>query len=153
MDKSQSYKQIIQALTALLEDEDNLIANLANTAAVLYNNLDDVNWAGFYLRQGEQLVLGPFQGKNACVRIDKGSGVCGTAFASQEIQLVEDVHKFSGHIACDPASNSEIVVPIVVNGIVKAVLDIDSPVIGRFDQLDQDYLVKVVKLLKAETEF
>ena len=153
MDKEEKHKKILQMITGILKDEENLIANLANSSAVLYNNLADVNWAGFYLRDGDQLVLGPFQGKNACVRIEKGSGVCGTAFASQKTQLVDNVHDFPGHIACDPDSNSEIVVPILVNGEVLAVLDIDSPKEGRFDVIDQKYLEKLVRIIKQESDF
>ncbi|MGM0368958.1 MAG: GAF domain-containing protein [Bacillota bacterium] len=150
MNKEGSYQNIIKILEGLVKDESNLIANLSNTAAVLYNNLADINWAGFYLRQGDELVLGPFQGKNACIRISKGAGVCGTAFATQEIQLVDDVHQFAGHIACDPASNSEIVLPIIIAGEVEAVLDIDSPTKGRFDQVDQKYLEAVIQILKKD---
>jgi GAF domain-containing protein len=150
MNKEESYQNIIKILEGLVKDESNLIANLSNTAAVLYNNLADINWAGFYLREGDELVLGPFQGKNACIRISKGSGVCGTAFSTQEIQLVDNVHQFDGHIACDSASNSEIVLPIVSKGKVEAVLDIDSPTKGRFDQVDQSYLEEVIKILKKD---
>ena len=153
MDKEKSYQQIMQMLKPLLAEETNLIANLANCAAVLYNNLADVNWAGFYLLNDHQLVLGPFQGKNACVRIEKGSGVCGTAWAQKEVQVVPDVHQFSGHIACDPNSNSEIVVPIIIEDKLRGVLDIDSPSKGRFTGKDQKYLEKIIKLLKEETNF
>ena len=153
MNKEQKYYQIIQMLKPLLKNESNLIANLANSAAILYNNLDDVNWAGFYLREDDELVLGPFQGKNACVRIEKGSGVCGTAWAEEKVQLVSDVHQFPGHIACDPNSNSEIVLPIIINEEVIGVLDIDSPSKDRFDETDQQHLEEVIELLQEESDF
>ena len=153
MDKEKSYQKIIQMLKSLLEDENNLIANLANSSAVLYNNLADINWAGFYLRDDDELVLGPFQGKNACVRIEKGAGVCGTAWAEEKVQLVADVHQFPGHIACDPNSSSEIVIPIIINERVVGVLDIDSPSKNRFDEQDQQYLEKITRIIKEKTDF
>ena len=153
MNKEREYQRIIELLKAVLKDENDLIANLANSAAILYNNLSDVNWAGFYLRRDNELVLGPFQGQNACVRIEKGSGVCGTAWAKKEIQLVPDVHQFPGHIACDAASNSEIVVPIIIDSKVRGVLDIDSPSKDRFNSQDSDYLQKVVGIIREETNF
>lgn len=140
---------------ALCEGEPNLIANLANVSAVLFDQLQDINWAGFYLVadtiQGDdkELVLGPFQGKAACVRIPIGKGVCGTAAALNQTQLVEDVHAFDGHIACDAASNSEIVVPINVDGKLVAVLDIDSPSLSRFDAEDQAGLVQLVSFVES----
>jgi GAF domain-containing protein len=140
---------------ALCEGEPNLIANLANVSAVLFEQLKEVNWAGFYLmsdalRAGEsELVLGPFQGKAACVRIPVGRGVCGTAVATRRAQLVEDVHQFEGHIACDGASNSEVVIPIFQNEQVVAVLDIDSPKLARFDQQDVDGLTELVDYLQT----
>lgn len=142
MSKQEFYREINSQIPALCAGEPNLIANLANISAVLYERLEDINWAGFYLMadniQGteQELVLGPFQGKAACVRIPVGRGVCGTAVAEVKSQLVEDVHAFAGHIACDAASNSEVVVPIVVNDQVVAVLDIDSPSLARFDKDD-----------------
>lgn len=142
MSKQEFYREINSQIPALCAGEPNLIANLANISAVLYERLEDTNWAGFYLMadniQGteQELVLGPFQGKAACVRIPVGRGVCGTAVAEAKSQLVEDVHAFAGHIACDAASNSEVVIPIVVNGQVVAVLDIDSPSLARFDAED-----------------
>ena len=153
MDKEEEYQEIINLLKPLLAQEDDLIANLANSAAILYNNLTDLNWAGFYLLKEDELVLGPFQGKNACVRIEKGAGVCGTAWAKKEVQVVADVHDFAGHIACDPNSNSEIVVPIVIQNEVKGVLDIDSPSKERFNAEDKQYLTEVISLIKQETNF
>ncbi|MCP8967467.1 GAF domain-containing protein [Ectobacillus sp. SYSU M60031] len=138
---------VLKQLQALIADEPNQIANLANASALLNQFLQDINWVGFYLTEGTQLVLGPFQGLPACVRIPFGRGVCGTAAATKETQLVPDVHLFPGHIACDAASNSEIVVPIVKNGEVIGVLDIDSPLKNRFDELDQQYLEKLVDIL------
>lgn len=124
-------------LSALVEDENNIIANLANISALLNEVIDDINWVGFYLKENEQLVLGPFQGKVACVRIDIGKGVCGTAALKQETIVVSDVHQFAGHIACDSESLSEIVVPIIVNDQVVGVLDIDSPHYNRFTNKDK----------------
>jgi GAF domain-containing protein len=117
---------------------------MANLSALLFNSLPDLNWAGFYIMRAGELVLGPFQGQVACVRIPVGKGVCGTAVATGDIQLVENVHQFDGHIACDSASNAEIVLPIRFNGEVIAVLDIDSPTIARFDTIDQHYLSQLV---------
>ena len=125
------------------------IANLANASALLAQCMTDINWVGFYLRQGETLVLGPFQGKTACIEIPFGRGVCGTAAAKDETQLVYDVHAFPGHIACDSASNSEIVIPLHKNGAVVAVLDIDSPTVGRFTEADRAGLEKLVPILEA----
>lgn len=125
-----------------------MIANLANISALLFDRLEDINWAGFYLCKQGELVLGPFQGKPACIRIPIGKGVCGTAVCSKQIQLVEDVHQFDGHIACDAASNSEVVLPIVKDDQVVAVLDIDSPTIARFDQQDVEGLQPIVKLIE-----
>ncbi|MDP5071233.1 MAG: GAF domain-containing protein [Congregibacter sp.] len=130
-----------QQLTGLLAGEPDLIANAANMAAFLNTLLPDINWVGFYFLQGEQLVLGPFQGKPACVRIPVGRGVCGTCVATGETQRVDDVHAFAGHIACDIRSRSELVVPVCARGEVVAVLDIDSPSIGRFSVDDQFYVV------------
>lgn len=140
---------------ALCAGEPNLIANLSNISAVLFSQLDDINWAGFYLmadniaKTERELVLGPFQGNAACVRIPVGRGVCGTAVAKQTVQLVEDVHAFEGHIACDAASNSEVVLPIIVAGTVVAVLDIDSPSIARFDEDDVNGLSTLVEFLQT----
>ena len=146
--KAQLYEELIQETSGLLEGESDMIANLANVSALIWNKLPQVNWAGFYLMKGEELVLGPFQGKPACVRIPLGRGVCGTAAKTVQPQLIEDVHQFEGHIACDQASNSELVIPLVVNGEVKGVLDLDSPEFGRFDQEDLDGLQKVVDIVQ-----
>ena len=124
-------------LESLLADERDFIANAAQFSAFLYHQLDDLNWAGFYLNRNEELVLGPFQGQIACVRIPFGRGVCGAAAATRETQRVEDVHAFAGHIACDSASNSELVVPLIKDGRLIGVLDLDSPSIGRFSAQDQ----------------
>ena len=129
---------LLQAqLESLLADERDFIANAAQFSAFLYHQLDDLNWAGFYLNRHEELVLGPFQGQIACVRIPFGRGVCGAAAASRQTQRVEDVHAFAGHIACDSASNSELVVPLIKDGRLIGVLDLDSPSIGRFSEQDQ----------------
>jgi len=138
MSTIQLYQRLTQQADALMAEENNLIANLANLSALLFMELEDVNWAGFYLCENDELVLGPFQGLPACIRIPIGRGVCGTAASTLQSQLVTDVHDFPGHIACDAASNSEIVVPIVVNNKLIGVLDIDSPSIGRFKQDDLD---------------
>lgn len=139
----QQYETVIKQLDALLTGESNVVANLSNASALLNQFLDRVNWVGFYVTEGTQLVLGPFQGMPACVRIPFGRGVCGVAAETKTTQLVADVHQFPGHIACDSASNSEIVVPIVKEGAVIGVLDIDSPEKNRFDELDQRYLENI----------
>jgi len=131
------YEALRGELRALLADERDLVANAANCAGLLYHSLADVNWVGFYFLRDGELVVGPFQGKPACVRIALGKGVCGTAALRRETQLVPDVHAFAGHIACDPASRSEIVVPLVRNGELLGVLDIDSPTRGRFTETDR----------------
>ncbi|ANP83378.1 GAF domain-containing protein [Bacillus sp. B25(2016b)] len=143
----QQYETVIKQLDALLTGESNVVANLSNASALLNQFLDRVNWVGFYVTEGNQLVLGPFQGMPACVRIPFGRGVCGVAAETKTTQLVADVHQFPGHIACDSASNSEIVVPIVKEGVVIGVLDIDSPEKNRFDEVDQRYLEKFVETL------
>ncbi|WP_410976545.1 GAF domain-containing protein [Bacillus cereus] len=143
----QQYETVIKQLDALLTGESNVVANLSNASALLNQFLDRVNWVGFYVTEGNQLVLGPFQGMPACVRIPFGQGVCGVAAETKTTQLVADVHQFPGHIACDSASNSEIVVPIVKEGAVIGVLDIDSPEKNRFDEVDQRYLEKFVEAL------
>lgn len=143
------YQSMQQQLAALVSGEPNLIANLANISAFLYDQLADLNWLGFYIVRDEELVLGPFQGKVACVRIPFDKGVCGAAASSQTIQRVADVHVFPGHIACDSASNSEIVLPIVVNGKTVAVLDIDSPSLNRFSATDEQGLALILPLLEA----
>ncbi|TLS39093.1 GAF domain-containing protein [Pseudalkalibacillus caeni] len=147
--RSSDYELVIKQLHALLEGEKNAIANLSNASALLNQFLSDVNWVGFYLyeEQTNQLVLGPFQGLPACVRIPLGKGVCGTAAEKQETVRIEDVHEFPGHIACDAASQSEIVVPIVKNGQLIGVLDIDSPIKNRFDEVDEQYIDKFTHAL------
>ena len=146
------YQLLAAQLKALTEDVPYEIANLSNASALLWENLPDINWAGFYKMVDGILVLYPFQGKPACIRIPVGRGVCGTAVAEDRTQLVYDVHQFPGHIACDCASNSEIVVPIHVNGQIWGVLDIDSPSIGRFTEEDRDGLQKFVDVLETVLE-
>ena len=135
--KSELYQDLAMQLEALLVGERDRIANAANMAALIYHGLPDVNWAGFYFRQGGELVLGPFQGRPACMRIPLGRGVCGTAAARGATVLVPNVHAFAGHIACDPVSRSELVVPLLESGKVSGVLDLDSPLVGRFGEVDQ----------------
>ncbi|EKT56279.1 GAF domain-containing protein [Providencia sneebia] len=147
MDKNKFYRELSDNLSALLAGEYDLIASLANTSALLYERLEGVNWVGFYLKNGQELVLGPFQGKIACVRIPYGKGVCGTAYSQNKIYRVDDVHTFPGHIACDSASNAEIVLPLEVNGQVLGVLDIDSPNFNQFDQNDEEGLKYLVSQL------
>ncbi len=147
--KQKNYELVIKQLRALLEGESNTIANLANASALLNQFLNEVNWVGFYLMEDGELVLGPFQGLPACVRIPLGKGVCGTAAQNQRTERIEDVHAFPGHIACDAASQSEIVVPMVKDGKLLGVLDIDSPIKNRFDEIDQQYLEEFVKELTS----
>ena len=142
------YKLLCAQLKALTEDVENAISNLSNASALLWQELGDINWAGFYKMEGGILVLYPFQGKTACTKIAVGKGVCGTAVAEDKTQLVPDVHQFPGHIACDCASNSEIVLPIHVNGEIWGVLDIDSPNIGRFTEEDKLGLLEIVGILE-----
>ncbi len=151
-DKAGTYTALESQLRALLHGERDFIANCANTTALLWHSLPDLNWAGFYRLVDNQLVLGPFQGKPACVRIQLGKGVCGTAAATRKTVLVPNVHEFPGHIACDAASNSEIVVPLVKNGQLLGVLDLDSPQINRFDADDQVGLEKLAAVLLAASE-
>jgi L-methionine (R)-S-oxide reductase len=146
-DKGSLYREMHQALQAVLTGETDFIANLANSAALLFWSLPAINWAGFYLLKEEELVLGPFQGKIACVRIRPGRGVCGTAAEKRQTLMVANVHEFPGHIACDSASNSEIVVPIIKDGLLVGVLDIDSPEFARFDDTDKAELEKFVQIL------
>ena len=146
--KPVNYDQIIAQLSALVEGVPYEVANLANASALLWQELPEINWVGFYKMTDGALVLGPFQGKPACIRIPVGRGVCGTAVAEDKTQLVYNVHDFPGHIACDCASNSEIVVPIHVRGEIWGVLDIDSPFIGRFTEEDQAGLEGVVGILE-----
>ena len=139
---------MIAQLRALAEASNDYLPLLSNASALINENMEDINWCGFYLVKNDALILGPFQGKIACVNIAKGKGVCGTAFEKDETQLVEDVHKFAGHIACDSASNSEIVIPIHADGKVVAVLDIDSPSIGRFTEHEKEGLEAFCKALE-----
>ena len=148
-EKPALYHLLRQRLLALTDGVLYPMANLANASALLWDALSDINWVGFYLMQEGKLVLGPFQGKPACVEIAVGKGVCGTAVAQDAVQLVPDVHAFPGHIACDGASRSEIVVPLHKDGTVAAVLDIDSPLPGRFDASDRDGLMALAPLLEA----
>ncbi len=142
------YKMLCKQLESLIQNVPHRVANLANASALLWQALTDINWAGFYVLEGDILVLGPFQGKPACIEIQVGKGVCGTAVAEQKTQLVANVHEFPGHIACDGASNSEIVVPIYKDGAIFGVLDIDSPVFSRFTEEDRDGLEAFVKVLE-----
>ncbi len=148
VDKSAFYHSIALQAEGLMSGEEDMIANMANLSALLWMQLPDINWAGFYIYKQDQLVLGPFQGKPACVRIPMGKGVCGTAAATLTAQRIDDVHSFEGHIACDAASNSERVIPVTRNGELVAVLDIDSPRLARFDGEDQQGLCAVVALLE-----
>ena len=152
MNREVNYNFVAQRLVALTEGVPYETANLANASALLWQHMEDINWVGFYKMTDGILVLGPFQGKPACVRIPVGKGVCGTAVAEDKVQLVYDVHDFPGHIACDSASNSEIVLPIHVNGEVWGVLDIDSPFVGRFTEADREGLQKIVTVLERVLE-
>ena len=144
------YEMLIAQIKSLANISSDAIPVMANASSLLFYNLPEINWAGFYMVNGEELILGPFQGRLACVSIKKGRGVCGTAFYKDEVQLVPDVHDFPGHIACDAASNSEIVIPLHdKNGTIKAVLDIDSPQYSRFSQADKEGLEKTVKILEG----
>lgn len=138
--------QLVSQASALLSGQRDRIANAANLAALLFHELKDVNWAGFYFVQGDQLIVGPFQGLPACVAIPFGKGVCGTAVSTRQTQRVADVHAFDGHIACDINSRSELVIPLLLNGEVIGVLDLDSPLPGRFDEKDQALLEKIVQI-------
>ncbi|MBU3190681.1 GAF domain-containing protein [Clostridium bowmanii] len=147
MTNEQKYKYMLILLEGQLSSEKNDLANLSNAAAIIKAVMDKLNWAGFYILRGNALVLGMFQGLPACNRIEIGKGVCGTAVATKAIQCIENVNEFPGHIACDSASNSEIVIPIIIGDIVYGVLDLDSPEIGRFSKLEEKYLVKFVAKL------
>ena len=147
--KEEKYELVQKQLLALIEDETNRIANLSNAAALLNQFLDEINWVGFYLYEEGQLILGPFQGLPACVRIPMGRGVCGTSAATEKTLRIEDVHQFPGHIACDAASRSEIVIPLMKDGNLIGVLDIDSPVTDRFDEMDQQGLEKFAEILSS----
>ena len=148
----EGYELLAAQLEALLADERDFVANAAQFSAFLFHELGDLNWAGFYLNKGEQLVLGPFQGKVACVRIPFGRGVCGAAASSRQTQRIEDVHAFPGHIACDSASNSELVVPLVKDGRLIGVLDLDSPSTARFSPDDQAGVERLVAIFLRLTD-
>jgi L-methionine (R)-S-oxide reductase len=152
MNKPVLYQGLVAQLREVLEGERDLVANAANLAALLYHTLPGLNWAGFYFLKGDVLVLGPFQGKLACTRIAMGNGVCGTAASLRETVVVENIHEFPGHIACDGASNAEIVVPILKDGKVAGVLDLDSPILGRFDNEDRAGLESLVEVFVERTE-
>ena len=147
MDKLERYQLLLKQAQSLLEDEHDLIANMSNISALLFNNLPDVSYAGFYRYQNHELILGPFQGPVACMHIALGKGVCGTAAKTRETQIVPNVHEFAGHIACDAATNSEIVIPIMKNEDLIAVLDLDSKVFARFDDIDSEYLTKIANCI------
>ena len=152
--KTELYANLQLQLRSLLEGERDFIANAANLSALLYHSLPDLNWAGFYLHKGGELVLGPFQGQPACVRIAIGKGVCGTAAEQRQTVLVDNVHEFPGHIACDSASNSEIVVPLIVNDELIGVLDLDSPSLARFDDEDARGLNELTEIfIQGSSEF
>jgi L-methionine (R)-S-oxide reductase len=146
-DKAEMYGDLAQALEALVADEPDGIANMANAAALIWETLPDINWAGFYRNVGGELVLGPFQGRPACIRIPFGKGVCGVAASTGEVQRIDDVHAFPGHIACDAESASELVVPIVRDGELLGVLDLDSPKPARFSEEDEAGCVKLGEIL------
>ncbi|MEN5305403.1 GAF domain-containing protein [Pseudomonas sp. TWI628] len=146
------YNLLAAQVQALFADERDFIANAAQFSAFLYNQVDDLNWAGFYLNRNEELVLGPFQGQVACVRIPFSKGVCGAAAATRQTQRVEDVHAFPGHIACDSASNSELVIPLVKDGRLIGVLDLDSPKLARFSEADQVGLERLAAIFLALTD-
>ena len=146
-DKATLYRELSASLDALTADEPDAIANMANAAALIFETLPDVNWVGFYRNVGDELVVGPFQGRPACIRIPFGQGVCGTAALTRQVQRVEDVHAFPGHIACDSASSSEIVVPLIRDAELLGVLDIDSPTTGRFTAEDEAGCVRLSEIL------
>ncbi|MBD7968837.1 GAF domain-containing protein [Paenibacillus gallinarum] len=148
--RQEQYNTVLSQLKGLIYDEPNAIANMANASALLNVFLHDINWVGFYIYDGKELVLGPFQGLPACIRIGIGRGVCGTSAEQRRTLRVENVNEFPGHIACDEATKSEIVVPIVKNGELFGVLDIDSPHLSRFDQEDQEFLEQFVEILSAQ---
>lgn len=148
----EGYRMLCAQLESLLADERDFVANAAQFSAFLFNQVDDLNWAGFYLNRNEELVLGPFQGQVACVRIPFGRGVCGASAASRETQRVEDVHAFPGHIACDSASNSELVIPLLKDGKLIGVLDLDSPRLARFSEADQQGLEQLAAIFLQSTD-
>lgn len=148
-DSKEFYEFLNMQAVGLTMDVPHVIANLSNLSALFNDALENINWVGFYLMQDGKLVLGPFQGKPACIEIEVGKGVCGTAAAKDELQLVEDVHQFPGHIACDSASNSEIVIPMHAGGRIVGVLDIDSPNVGRFSKEDAEGLLTIVRSIES----
>lgn len=152
-DRAQSYKLLFSQMKALLEEERDVTANLSNASALLNEALEHINWVGFYIMKNGQLLLGPFQGKVACVHIAVGKGVCGTAVLENKTQLVMDVHEFPGHIACDSASNSELVIPLRSKGRIVGVLDIDSPIMRRFDSLDASELEKIARVIEEACDW
>lgn len=145
--KIEMYECMLKQLSALLIDEHDMIANFSNASALLKETLNDINWAGFYLYKNNELILGPFQGKIACMHIPMGKGVCGCSAAERCVKRVADVHKFAGHIACDSASKSEIVIPLIKEDTLLGVLDIDSPIFSRFDRVDEHYLCEFAVIL------
>jgi len=147
------YTLLNKQINSLFEKEADMVANMANMSALLFSELKDVNWVGFYLRKGNELVLGPFQGKVACVRLPLGKGVCGTSAENKTTIVVDNVHAFDGHIACDSASNSEIVIPVIKEQEVIAVLDIDSPLLNRFSQDDRKGLENILASFVIHTDF
>jgi L-methionine (R)-S-oxide reductase len=151
-DKPSLYIELQSHVAAVLAGERDFIANMANTSAILFHTLPQLNWAGFYLFKQDQLVLGPFQGKPACIRIAMGRGVCGSAAQKRETIVVPDVHQFPGHIACDSASQSEIVVPLIWESRLIGVMDLDSPVVGRFDEVDAKGLEEVARILLSASD-
>ncbi|MFC5755706.1 GAF domain-containing protein [Rhizobium sp. GCM10022189] len=151
--KAEFYRELARQLEGLLAGEPDMIANAANTSALIYQMMSGLNWAGFYLLKGDELVLGPFQGKPACVRIPVGRGVCGTAVKERASILVEDVHAFPGHIACDAASRSELVVPVRNGGEIVGVIDLDSPLPARFDAEDQAGVERLAEIFVSATRF
>lgn len=152
-DKPADYARLAQELTALLAGESDLVANAANTSALLFEVLPDINWVGFYFLKGGELLVGPFQGKPACVRIAMGKGVCGTAAQRRETIVVADVHAFPGHIACDSASQSELVVPLIKDSAMLGVLDVDSPRLARFDDMDRRGLEHIAEVFLSGSRF
>ena len=150
--KADLYRELASQLTGLVDGERDPVANAANMSALLFHGLPDLNWAGFYFLKGQELVLGPFQGRPACVRIPIGRGVCGTAAARKSSVIVPDVHAFPGHIACDSASRSELVVPLVRDELVEGVLDLDSPIADRFDEVDRTGCENLVRILVSSSQ-
>ncbi len=148
-DVEKNYKYMNMAIKDLLTSEKDTIAVLSNISAFINSYMDDINWVGFYIYKEDELVLGPFQGGSACIRIKMGKGVCGTCAKTLEVQLVPDVHKFEGHIACDSNTNSEIVLPIVIDGKLYGVLDIDSPTLERFSEFEKTVLLETVSLIEG----